>query len=116
MVTEMTAGKPQVGDQYHCEICGMEVEVIMPCQSQHTGPEFRCCGAEMAHGGTLIRSPEVERGETGPLRQDRLQLGMGGRATESCALDQKRQTAGREIAPLVLGPTRDGLRRHKGRY
>jgi hypothetical protein len=66
MLTEMTAGKPQVGDKYHCEMCGMEIEVIMPCQTQHTGPEFRCCGADMAFGGTPrdeTLTPEAARGD-----------------------------------------------------
>lgn len=66
MVTEVTAGKPQAGDKYHCETCGMEIEVIMPCQSQHVGPDFQCCGQEMAFGGSPrgdTMTPEAKRGD-----------------------------------------------------
>ena len=66
MITDVTAGKPQAGDKYHCEVCGMEIEVVMACQSQHTGPEFRCCNADMREGGTSrdnTLTPEAARGD-----------------------------------------------------
>lgn len=40
--------KPEVGERYTCEGCGMQIEVTAPCKCKgEDGPEFRCCGADM---------------------------------------------------------------------
>lgn len=41
--------KPQKGDTYRCNGCGMELEITENCNCTH--PEavhFQCCGAEMS--------------------------------------------------------------------
>ena len=63
----MTTTKPQVGETYHCEECGMTVKVTVACNCQKdVAPEFRCCGAEMRQGDPLARktiAPEAVRGD-----------------------------------------------------
>ena len=40
--------KPEVGETYTCEECGMQIKVTVACKCESdSGPEFRCCGADM---------------------------------------------------------------------
>jgi hypothetical protein len=59
--------KPEIGETYHCEECGMQIKVIAACNTQREiGPEFRCCGAEMRAGDPLggkTLTPEAARGD-----------------------------------------------------
>jgi hypothetical protein len=63
----MKTTKPEVGETYHCEECGMTVKVTVACNCQkEVAPEFRCCGSEMRKGDPLARktiSPEGVRGD-----------------------------------------------------
>lgn len=45
----MTADeKPEVGDNYECEKCGMRITVTVACNCKgDDGAQFRCCGTEM---------------------------------------------------------------------
>ena len=59
--------KPEVGETYNCEVCGMQIKVIVACKCQEDmSPEFLCCGAEMRKGdpraGTTL-PPEAARGD-----------------------------------------------------
>ncbi|MCE9553939.1 MAG: hypothetical protein K8T91_11265 [Planctomycetes bacterium] len=49
MATQATknADTPNVGDTYHCEQCGMEMEVTAPCGSAMGPPVLQCCGATL---------------------------------------------------------------------
>jgi hypothetical protein len=59
--------KPEVGETYNCEICGMQIRVIVACNCQKDmAPEFRCCGADMRKGDPLAGKPlppEAARGD-----------------------------------------------------
>jgi membrane protein len=59
--------KPEVGETYHCETCGMTVKVTVACNSlKDVAPELRCCGAEMRKGDPLAGktlAPEAARGD-----------------------------------------------------
>jgi hypothetical protein len=57
---------PQAGDTFHCEKCGMLIEVKVDCRCDHdTAPEFRCCGGELRPGGDADETlaPEAARGD-----------------------------------------------------
>jgi len=63
-----SVGRPQVGDAYRCEKCGMRIEVALACNSPDAiTPEFRCCGAAMviteAGKANKTLTPEAERGD-----------------------------------------------------
>jgi hypothetical protein len=40
-------GAPKQGDRFHCDSCGMEVEVTTSCASHDQPAHFHCCGQEM---------------------------------------------------------------------
>jgi hypothetical protein len=40
-----TTKPPQVGDRYHCELCGMELEITKDCQRT---PRLECCGQPLS--------------------------------------------------------------------
>jgi hypothetical protein len=43
--------KPQTHDRFHCEKCGMEIEVTKGCDCEKGCAEFRCCGQDMTPAG-----------------------------------------------------------------
>jgi uncharacterized protein (TIGR02284 family) len=60
--------KPQVGETYRCEKCGMRIEVTAECNcTDDVLPEFRCCGAEMTFNDPSVANdtltPEAARGD-----------------------------------------------------
>jgi uncharacterized protein (TIGR02284 family) len=60
--------KPQVGQTYRCEKCGMRIEITAECNCpDEVSPELRCCGAEMtlnepAEANETL-TPEAARGD-----------------------------------------------------
>ena len=39
---------PKKGDQYRCEVCGMELEITQDCTcNDHDAVRFQCCGQEL---------------------------------------------------------------------
>ncbi len=38
---------PHAGDHFHCEKCGLEIEVTKGCTCEKGCAEFRCCGQNM---------------------------------------------------------------------
>ena len=41
---------PKQGDSYHCEQCGMELEITQSCGCDDADMvRLECCGQEMAH-------------------------------------------------------------------
>jgi hypothetical protein len=49
--TEFGTAMPQQGDKYHCEKCGMALQVTVGCScpaDDHA--HFHCCGEEMKKG------------------------------------------------------------------
>lgn len=43
MATEIAA-KPKQGEVYHCEKCGMKLQITENCRCDEGCPEFLCCG------------------------------------------------------------------------
>jgi hypothetical protein len=40
---------PKQGEHYHCDTCGMEIEIMTDCHCQtEDGPHLECCGQELA--------------------------------------------------------------------
>jgi hypothetical protein len=62
-----TTDKPEVGDIYNCEACGMQLKITVACNCQKDmAPSFQCCGAEMRKGDPLAGKtlpPEAARGD-----------------------------------------------------
>jgi hypothetical protein len=64
-MTPNAKSKPQVGDTFHCEKCGMQLEVTIPYRGQRQNPVFLCCGGEMRRGDSANQTltPEAARGD-----------------------------------------------------
>lgn len=46
---ETRGDRPQKGEHYRCETCGMEIDVTAECHCEsQDGPHFECCGHELA--------------------------------------------------------------------
>ena len=43
-----TLQRPQKGDKFRCDSCGMQIQVTADCRSDEDHPHFSCCGQEMA--------------------------------------------------------------------
>jgi len=42
---------PKQGEHYHCEACGMAIEVTADCHCEtENGPRLECCGEPLARG------------------------------------------------------------------
>lgn len=69
--TEATgsATYPAKGERFQCGQCGMEIEIITECNSEHEPPQFICCGEPLdaAAKSFLTESKEafVEQMQTG---------------------------------------------------
>jgi hypothetical protein len=39
--------KPQKGDRFRCDGCGMQIQVTSDCKCEEDQAQFRCCGQKM---------------------------------------------------------------------
>jgi hypothetical protein len=42
-----TMQRPQKGDKFRCESCGMQIQVTASCECADDRDHFHCCGQEM---------------------------------------------------------------------
>ncbi len=54
----------KLNEKFHCEKCGMEIQITKDCPCDGHGPEFRCCDTDMIANGENSageNAPEVQR-------------------------------------------------------